>query len=308
MKRGEFNFVWLFAIVAGGAILILAIYGVSKFGETKDFQTNTELAKQISILTDPMQAGFAEGSFGKIIFNKETKIRNLCYPNEFGKNEILVSTKNNKWSSLTGAVSISNKYIFSTEENAGKEFYVFSKPFNFPYKTADMIFLTTEDYCFVNSPDEIFEEVDGLNMPNIKVTNCSKNDIKVCFGFGIDCDVTVYGTCVSNCDSIYDEGTVEKEGEIFRYAGNLLYGAIFSDKDVYDCNVERLMFRSGKITSVLEGKTDLMNARNCGTNMKPELIYWRQLISNSSIDEIISLNSLSKSLELKNSGELCGLW
>ena len=70
MKRGQFNFVWLFAIVAGGAILFLAVYGALRFGETAEFQSATEVAKSIAIITDPLQAGFAEGSLVRFCFSR----------------------------------------------------------------------------------------------------------------------------------------------------------------------------------------------------------------------------------------------
>jgi len=70
-KRGQFNFVWLFAIIAGGAILVLAIYGATKAGDSQRFQTDTEIAKELAILTDPLQVGFAEGSFGKITLGRK---------------------------------------------------------------------------------------------------------------------------------------------------------------------------------------------------------------------------------------------
>jgi hypothetical protein len=58
-SRGEFNFVLLFAIFAGVAILILAIYGASQFASTGRFQTSTLVAKQLDILKDTFKSGFA---------------------------------------------------------------------------------------------------------------------------------------------------------------------------------------------------------------------------------------------------------
>ena len=75
-KLAQFNFAWIFAILIGAAILLFAIFGAMKTGDTAKLQSNTEIAKQISILTDPLQAGFSEGSFGSISFQKETRIRN----------------------------------------------------------------------------------------------------------------------------------------------------------------------------------------------------------------------------------------
>ena len=79
MKKGQFNFAWMFAIVVGVAILFFAIFGAMKTVDTARFQSDTEIAKSISVITDPLQAGFAEGSFGKIVFRQETRINNLCF-------------------------------------------------------------------------------------------------------------------------------------------------------------------------------------------------------------------------------------
>jgi hypothetical protein len=309
-KKGEFNFVWLFAIIAGGAILILAIYGAFKFGETKTYESDTEFAKSLAILTDPMQAGFAEGSYGKILSGQETRIRNICFEEGLGKNEISVSVESGvgqKWGDYGGATSVRNKYIFSSEISQGKEFYVFSKPFEFPYKVSDLIFLTEKKYCFTNAPKEISEEISLLKIPNIRIENCSGEEVIVCFGLGNNCDINVYGSCVENCNSVYDEGTVEKNGQVMKYIGSLIYGAIFSEKEIYECNVKRLLQRTGKIAEVLSEKADLMNARGCSTNLQADINVWGGLTQNATAEEIISLNQIAKNLNRRNV-EQCSLW
>ena len=311
-EKGQFNFVWMFAIFAGGAILVLAIFGAMKAGDTVRFQSDTEAAKSISILTDPLQAGFADSSFGIISFNQETRINNICFSEEFGKNDISVSMQSNvgeKWNLAGGATSIHNKYIFSSEKNSGEDYYVLSKSFNFPYKVSDLIFLTSENYCFLNTPDEIGDEITGLNIPNIEINDCEvTNAVNVCFGDGNNCDIKIFGYCNSECDSIYDIGIVAKSSGDMEYVGNLMYAAIFSDKLIYDCNVERLMYRTGKIAEELVSKTDLMDARNCNTNLKPDLIRWNSLTINADASELMSLRLDANNLERKNNRELCGLW
>ncbi len=307
--KGQFNFVWLFAIVAGGAILFLAIYGALRFGDSARFQSDTEVAKSIAIITDPLQVGFAEGSFGKISFQQETRINNVCFDNEFGKNDISVATRSGigeEWNLPGGATSIHNKYIFSSGKSSGLDYYVFSKSFDFPYKVSDLIFLTPDNYCFVNAPDG----VPGLNVPNIEVVNCSVADaVRVCFGTGDDCDVMVYGSCLSGCDSVYDEGIVVKDGVDMKYVGNLMYGAIFSDKGIYDCNIRRLLYRAGKIAEEFIDKADLMDARNCNTNLNADLIVWGVMVGNASVDDLSSLRTMTDVIDRKNAGEkLCGMW
>ena len=138
MKRGQFNFVWLFAILAGGTILALAIWGAVQTGDALRYGSDTEAAASISILTDPLQAGFAEGSFGRISFKQETRLDNICLDDErFGKNDLSVSTRSGvgqDWNLAGGKSSVHNKYIFSEESLVGFDYYVFSKSYDFPYE------------------------------------------------------------------------------------------------------------------------------------------------------------------------------
>jgi len=314
MKKAQFSFSWLFAIIAGAAILVLAVYGAVKIGDTQRYQTDTEIAKKISIITDPLQAGFAEGSFGKISFNQETKINNLCFSQGFGKNDISVSTRSGvgeEWQKSGGATSIYNKYIFSSPSQTGKEYFVFSKPFRFPYKISDLIFLTSQEYCFVSPPNRIENEVLGLRMENIKVSeidNCSSGSTKVCFDSNSGCDINVQGTCMSNCEDAYDEGYVVKQGESLDFVGSLMYAAIFSDKAIYECNVKRLLHRAGEIADVFSEKAELMNARGCNTNLQPDLIVFKAMVMNASMNDLVSLNQFAKQINTENEQELCGLW
>jgi len=188
----------MFAIIVGGAILFFSIYGAMNWGSFIGYQGNTETAKSISVLTDPLQAGFTEGSFGKISFRSETNIQNHCFNEGLGWNEISVSTNFGigEGQHRPGiATEVHNKYIFSEEENIGKEFYVLSKPFDFPYKVADMIFLTSKNFCFFDAPEDVVEDLSFLKMTNVKLDeNCTFSDfVKVCFESGEDCDVKVYG-------------------------------------------------------------------------------------------------------------------
>jgi hypothetical protein len=306
-KKGDFDFEWIFAILAGIAILILAIYGASRVGDTMRYQRDTETGKQISILADPLQAGFATSSLGRIKFKQEAKILNECYEEGFGKNDISVALRSGvgkPWNEPGGATSIHNKYIFS-DGLSGKEFLVFSTPFNFPFKTADMIFITTKGYCFIDAPEEIEEVLRGFNAPNIRIQNCSNEDIEVCFGKR--CNISVYGTC-SGCDSQYEEGYVEKNGARMSFAGNLMYAAFFSSKQVYDCNVKRLLYRTSRVAEVFAAKVDLMNSRNLGSGLKPDLLTFASMTSDASSGEIISLSAATREIKLKNEVEGERLW
>ena len=55
-KKGmEFGFAWLFAIIVGGVILFLAIFGVSKLIDTSQEEINTKVAVEFANVLDPLQ-------------------------------------------------------------------------------------------------------------------------------------------------------------------------------------------------------------------------------------------------------------
>jgi len=303
MKRGQFNFVWIFAILAGGAILALAIYGAVRTGDTLEYRGDTEGAKSFSILTDPMQAGFADATYGKVVFQRETQLKNICLAGGFGKNEISITSRDDpdeEWSMHGGATSVHNKYIFSEEVSEGETYHVFSKGFEFPYKVSDLIFVMSDDYCFLNAWNWVVEDIEGLGVENIVFDNCSAGDTRVCFGAGADCDVLVYG------DEEY--GTVVKVDDEVNYVGSLIWGAIFSDKAVYDCNVERLIYRTKSIAEIFVDKAGLMDARDCGTNLRGKLVFWAEVLGEFDGTGLGDLQNKAEVLGKENDLESCGVW
>lgn len=312
-KKAEFSFVWLFAIIAGISILLLAIYGAMKIGEGIRFQTDSEVAKTLSIITDPLQAGPFEGKYSSIQFSKQTRIDNICSDYNFGTNEISVSTESSvgeKWTVAGVPTKISNKYLFSTLEE-GKTFYIFSKSFKLPFKVADLLFMTTKDYCFISTPEYISEEIVNLNIPNIKVggtQNCTENSIRVCFESG-DCNITIHGNCNANyCETPYDTGIVQKGSDSLYYSGNLMYGAIIAEKEDYECNVKRLLFRASSISDLLSKKGELMNVRGCNTNIISDLQIYSAITQNATVSDLENLFGIANQLTQKAQQEQCSLW
>ena len=302
MKKSQFNFTWLFAIISGIMILLLAIYGASRIGEMKQHETDTEVGKTLDIITDPMQAGWADALFPpKIEFKQETRINNNCNDFEFGKNSISVSTESSvgeKWKQPGEEIAIRDKYIFSSLEQ-GKTYYVFSKAFEFPYKVSDLIFLSARKYCFTDAPTKIARDLDGFSK-NIEIENCSSGSVQVCFGSGDECDIIVRGD--------EESGYVMKDDEQYWYVGNLLYGAIFSDKDVYDCNVKRLLYRAGKIAEVYIEAGRGREVRGIGTNLIPYLTVFKGVVMNATSDDLVSLEGLAEEIDGINNREGVGLW
>jgi len=317
-KQGQVDFVMLFAIIAGSMILLLAIYGAIKAGTTMQTTNQAELAKSIQIITDPMQAGFAEASTATISMKQNITISNDCSTDDgFGVNKISVEIPSpagiqNQMPTSPVKISITNKYIFS-DLTPGKIFYVFSQPFNSPFRVADVLIVSSQDYCFINPPDSISAEVFGLHVKNIGIKNTFNNtcaiDAKtVCFGPS-NCDISVVGECnKAGCDTAFDYGYVKKRSDQLDYSGNLLFAAIFSDKDLYDCNVQRLMFRLSDIADLLSQKADRMNARGCNVLMKPDMEALLSLTQNATSDSLQGIYDFSQSIQIKEDNEECKLW
>ena len=262
-KKGfiQISFAWLFAIVIGAVILFFAIYISVKIVKTGGDVSGAKTAKEISVLLNPLETGFGEEKTTPLTMHVESRLNNGCENpsnfNIFGEQEISVSEKiKGKWTD-TGVGSVTyNKYIFSNQGVQGKNFYLFSKPFEFPFKVADLIFLTSskESYCFIDSPEEIQEELTSLSQANLFIENCSSDSIRVCFEGGNDCDVSV---------DINDR-SVEKDGSLVYFETDaLMYGAIFSDREIYECQVQRLMKRLRELALIYNDKENITSAKGC---------------------------------------------
>lgn len=303
----QISFPWLFAIVVGMIILFLAIYGVTKLIRTEQTIQDVKTSKRIGILLNPLEISFEEAKSTSLIFPVNTRMTNGCNTDgPFGRQLIKVSQKSfNKWTDTDLNIGFSNKYIFSKEVVEGKTFLVFSKPFNYPFKVTDLIYITSslDKYCFIDAPDDINEEVDFINQDNLLMENCSDKEevIRVCFEGGTGCDIKVN----------YNTGSVEKsDGKVYFEGDTLMYAAIFSNKSVYECHLKRIMLRVKSLAILYNQKANLIAGINCNTNLEPELI---QLINDaehftSSLD-LFKMSGLIETIDRKNKdNSICKLW
>jgi len=299
----QIPFAWLFAIIVGIIILFLAIYASTKLIGTEQYTLDTVTAKRIGVLTNPLETGFESAEKNFMVLPTETRIYNLCSNSGvFGEQGIKLSQKSfRKWPEPGAAVSFLNKYFFSEEISEGKEFYLFSKPFEFPFKVADVIIIIpkSKEYCFEGAPDDIQEEIEDLEFENIKFEDCSEGAKKVCFG-DYGCDIYVD----------YDNSYVDNENERVYFNNDaLMYAGIFSDKDIYECQIGRLMKRTEQLALLYKDKSVFVSQRGCSSEMSNELL---QLISgvsgvSSSID-LMNVKLIADSIKDKNNLMECRLW
>ena len=313
-KRGylEISFAWLFALIVGAFILFLAIYFAINLIYQGQQEQDAQTGKNIGILLNPLETGFQDAVSPPVIdFPAETRIYASCQESgEFGTQYIKISQKSfGKWTDTNIKVPFQNKYIFAEYPIEGKKFMIFSKPFEMPFKIADLVYMVPLDkkYCFKDAPEEIESEISALSKGNLFHENCTESMIDVCFSSG-SCDVKVN----------YQGGNFEKEGsgyvekkssKMFFEGDALMYSAIFSDEETYECNLIRLMKRLEKLASLYSGKADFI-AGKCDTNIQPDL----ESLSSSArtFDDSSNLGilkTISESVKDKNNdNQKCKLW
>ncbi|MGY4884963.1 MAG: hypothetical protein ACP5NZ_05280 [Nanobdellota archaeon] len=324
-KKGaiEFSFGWIFAIVAGVFILVLAIYGVIKFVNLQKSEIDAETAKGIGILTNPFESGFESSARDRIVLPTVTRIYLDCDNGSiFGRQIISTSEKlSNHWSEENGGlteVSFQNRYIFGKNPVEGKYFYMFSKPFEMPFKVGDLIYLTSSDdkYCFIDPPNEIEEELEDLIVKDEegevseyenfilvnRKTDCPRESTKICFSG--ECDVYVSRNLPKNY--------VQKRSSRVYYEGDaLMYAAIFSDDELYECQLDRLMNRTEQLFEIYNSKSKfIFQKAGCNSEMDLELIEMLALIKGfQNSRDIYPIYLLSNILEIKNEqSQNCKLW
>ena len=303
-KAISLAFNWIFAIIAGGTILFLAIFAAGKVIRTSEQTVYTESAASLISLFDPLETGLASGKAYEIGFKKKSKIFFKCqeYLNKpFGKQTISFSeqTFGETYGEQGKEVSIKDKYIFSKDVVEGKVIYVFSKPFFLPFKINDLTIVTSDNdkYCFYDSPEEIKESLESLNLKNIIfVNNTLKCEgVNVCFKETRKCDIIVYE----------DQNYVLNRNYRKRvyYVGDLVYGAIFSSPEIYECDVKRIKSKFDELTKVYLDKIKVIEREGCQSNLGQKLNSVlgplndsRELIGlYNNVQEIDSINKLEKS-------------
>ncbi|MEK6859317.1 MAG: hypothetical protein AABX54_00740 [Nanoarchaeota archaeon] len=267
-KAIEMGFNWLFAIIAGGFILFIAVYSASKFIGISEQKYGTESAAKFVSLFDPLEIGLVAGKSSEIDFVKNTRVFFDCDADvnaPFGRQTISFSEQmfGKKWSEKSNRVSIKNKYVFSENVVEGKRFYLFSFPFSMPFSIGDIVITESGSYCFYDAPNEIVDDIEGLNIKNVIFPNLTTecNGIKVCFGGHSKCDIKVSTS----------ESYVEKNGKKMYYYGNLIYGAIFSSPENYECNVKRLMSKLNELGKIYISKIKIMEREDCEPKIEAKL-------------------------------------
>ena len=304
-KRGfiQISFAWLFAIVVGAMILFFAIYASVKLINTEGTVSSAKTGKEIAVLLNPLETSFGEETTTPLSIAVESRIGNNCQVSgDFGEQEIIVTQKTRgEWQRAVTGPIVYNKYIFSNKSVQGKNFYLFSKPFEFPFKVADLIFLTSseDNYCFLNSSREIKEELTNLGQGNLFTENCPAKSIKVCFKSGENCNIMVNENFKS----------VEKNGKTLYFETDaLMFGAIFSDPVIYECQVQRLMKRMEELAVIYNEKETIISTKGCYVDEVNLFPLTAAVSSYRDSLDLAGISNFADDVENENKRASCELW
>lgn len=311
-KKGfELSFNWLFAIIVGAAIIFLAIFLASRIVENQRAISQSELGKELEVILSPLETGVEEGKLSSIIYPVETRIFNSCKESSVGFQEISVASSSGvsqKWEESGKKTISKNKFIFSQNIIQGKKFNVFSKPFNFPFEVANFLFILPEnqDYCMVNPPKYIESEVQDLLFDFVNISSekryCEKSALTICFTSAL-CDININ----------LDAHSVRKEKYSLYYSdydnqNSMLYAAIFSSPEIYECNLKRIMQKTSELSQVYLKKEEVLNSI-CSINLGPELeILKNKTLSLNNSRDILIIQNYAKSIGDKNEILSCKLF
>jgi hypothetical protein len=294
------SFNWLFAIIVGIFILFLAIYIVVQIVGVGDTVVGTESAARLVSFLGPAEAGIASGKVAPPInFQKNTRLYFSCSEGgSFGHQKVSFSeVRFGKWSERGNDIS-TNKYVFANEIVEGKTLYLFSKPFDLPFKVADLIIMSSEKYCFVEASRNIEEEV--RNLKNVRIVedigDCE--GVSVCFGSG-NCDIVVRDS--GNGD--FKKGSIKKGSDEVFYFGGLLYAGIMSSPEIYECNVKRLMKKFRILSEIYEDKIAITR---CGDNVLGILNGMKSTAKDVEQDGVLSFRLFEDAEDIENLNDLSG--
>ena len=164
------------------------------------------------------------------------------------------------------------------------------------------MFSADDYYCFKDAPEDIQEEIEKLGTENIIIDDCEDSHIEVCFGSYSECEININ----------YELGEIKKQGEdsIYFTEDALMYAGIFSDNQVYECQLKRLMKRTALLSELYIEKAGLIATVGCNTILNNDL----QILMNSasgfdSSSELYILSIKADEIDSMNKNNAgCRLW
>lgn len=269
-KKGQgVQFNWIFVIVAGGLILLFFMFFTARYFELHNLRVGSETARGLdqvflSAKSTPQYKTFnLEGNNFDLNFECGFFVIDGNYRQEI------------------------DYVLFGTDVSDTDELLIWSREFNKPFKVDNVVYvLDPRKKIYVEGNLEFLQGLpDDLNI----ASNANDADSLVFFDYcpsGYDGKKKV---CVVNNQISFD-------GETYNYYDDsLVYAALVSDPNNFECAVERLEKKWSNLFKIYSRKTEFMSGCNSlFSNLKSELddasnyVLFGNGINNE--DSLINLN------------------
>ena len=319
-KRGLEFFHWILIMIVGAVILLFAIIFASKSGGVEQQKQNVLVAEYLELFFNPFTSvGSIAESFGKKVslpYEIEAELR--C---QDGK-EILFIGSGEKISSE----KIEN-FVYAPARFKAKELFVFTKNFDLPFRVSDLIFTfdSSERFCLLYDEQD-FEQADFVEQVRADVegslVDAQENffycgDLRCCNEAGSTKIISLTtqkgdvnliaqgepGEKFSFGEIRFNQGSSTQERKSLFITSALAEAAIFSDYNIYSCNLRRLMEKTGRMSDIYSEKAtylgSLAQQQICNYNsLKGDLqAIKNNAISVNSAQSMSSANSLYESAQ-----------
>jgi hypothetical protein len=312
-KKGFIEFGWIFALIVGALVLFFAFYFIgTKMSESKTGQGLVS-ENTLDIILNPFSSFGSLGatSSKEITLQRKERTNFSCTVDVgFGYDGILSATN----PGVRMAVKkVYDKYIFSEDSIYSKNLQVISKPFNMPWRAADLIYLFSRDrdYCFVGMRGSSTEEEFGSGNTGMNISSFKFVDEKS------DCgnSITVCSNSACDIELDFEYSRIVKGSKEFPFIDDsTMYAAIFSDYDSYSCNMKRVAQKIRFEIEVYRNKARTLGARQCTAVFSMDALDQAasQVISSRTSAELTEgmnrLRAAADALNVQNMGADCTLY
>ena len=184
------------------------------------------------------------------------------------------------------------------------------KPINIGFKIGDSVVLWDEQYCFIAPPGSVEDEIISLNLVESEIvvvdseSICPRVSKRVCFSSGSrikeGCDINVD---TNNKRVVKDSGSVD-------YIDPLLFSAVLSDPEVYECQIERIGSRAEGLASIYRSKSLSIASQSngCSSAIGNSLVAYESIASDLSSETLSNLDGIGEDIKRANGRTICPLW
>jgi hypothetical protein len=296
----DMPFTWIFAIIVGVVILFFAFYFSRNLVQTSTSERNAKNSQEIQTFLNSIENKLENSQISYFSLPNNVILRNICEDFGLGKQKLSSQEKTFKGDEIK--TILNNKYIFSQETIESKDFVVFSKSLKLGFDLANLIYFIpkNKEYCFIDAPYDLKKEINELNISNLKTGSC--NGTKVCFNRNENCDIFVDypNNKLITINGSFSFGLDEDNA--------LFYATLFSDKNIYECQLKRLIERAKILTNVYIEKQGLLN-EYCENSITDKLNeFYTHLNDYKDSQDISMIVEYSKELNEVNKNSECRLW